>query len=110
MYYSEWILRYSIGFIIHEKPITYGSDFLGDKKGFYFLLGHFNRRLNKRIRPKIQILKILGGNYSERLYNSGSIAEKETKFLTLNQELTEEELVKVKAGVKSGKICTGKQQ
>jgi hypothetical protein len=109
MYYSEWILRYSIGFIIHEKPITY-ADFLGDKKGFYFLLkGPFNKRPHKRIRPKIQILKILGGNYSERLYESGSIAEKETKFLTLNQEFTEEELARVKIGIETGKICIGKR-
>jgi hypothetical protein len=110
MYYSEWILRYSIGFIIHERPITY-KDFLGDKKGFYFLFrGPLSKKLNKRIRPKVQILKILGGSYRENLYVSGSIAEKETKFLTLNQKFTEEELVKVKAGVKSGKICIGKQQ
>ena len=110
MYYSEWILRCSIGFIIHERPITY-KDFLGDKKGFYFLFrGPLSRKLNKRIRPKVQILKILGGSYEERLYEPMSIAEKETKFLTLNQELTEEELVKVNAGVKLGKICIGKQR
>lgn len=110
MYYSEWIFRYSIGFIIHERPITY-KDFLGDKKGFYFLFrGPLSKKLNKRIRPKVQILKILGGSYRERFYESGSIAEKETKFLTLNQKFTKEELVKVKDGVKSGKICIGKQR
>lgn len=110
MYYSEWILRYSIGFIIHERPITY-KDFLGDKKGFYFLFrGPLSKKLNKRIRPKVQILKILGGSYREHLYVSGSIAEKETKFLTLNQELTEEELVKVKIGIELGEICIGKQR
>ena len=109
MYYSEWILRYSIGFIIHERPITY-KDFLGDKKGFYFLFkGPLRRKLNKRIRPKIQILKILGGNYRERIYESGSIAEKETKFLTLNQKFTEEELAMVKIGIETGKICIGKR-
>jgi hypothetical protein len=109
MYYSEWIFKYSIGFIIHERPITY-KDFLGDKKGFYFLLrGSLSKKLNKRIRPKVQILKILGGSYRKRLYLSGSIAEKETKFLTLNQELTEEELVKVKIGIELGEICIGKQ-
>lgn len=111
MYYSEWVFRYSIGFIIHEKPITYGSDFIGSNKGFYFLLGGpFNKKLNKRIRPKVQILKILGGNYREHLYVSGSIAEKEIKFLTLNQKFTEEELMKVKIGIKTGKICIGEQR
>ena len=109
MYYSEWILRHSIGFIIHEKPITYNSDFLGNKKGFRFLFkGPLNRRLNKRIRPKIQILKILGGNYMERLYESGSIAEKEIRFLTLNQKFTEEELARVKIGIETSEICIGK--
>ena len=109
MYYSEWILRYSIGFIIHERPITY-IDFLGDKKGFYFLFrGPLSKKLNKRIRPKVQILIILGGSYREHLYVSGSIAEKETRFLTLNQKFTEEEEIQVIEGIKTGKICIGKR-
>ena len=109
MYYSEWILRCSIGFIIHERPITY-KDFLGDKKGFYFLFrGPLSKKLNKRIRPKVQILKILGGSYREHLYVSGSIAEKETRFLTLNQKFTEEEEIQVIEGIKTGKICIGKR-
>ena len=61
MYYSEWIVNFDgimIGFLIHEQPITYGSDW-GWYNGFYLTLN----KMNKKVRPKTRILKICGGYY-----------------------------------------------
>ena len=106
MYYSEWIANFDgivIGFLIHEQPITYGSDW-GRYNGFYLTLN----KMNKRVRPKIRILKTIGGYYID--YIDHRFYKEYIKFITYNQKLTPEEEKIVKAGVKSGKICIGKQR
>ena len=52
MYYSEWVWNFEdaiIGFLIHEQPLTYGSDW-GRYNGFYLNLGPIH--VNKKVRPK----------------------------------------------------------
>ena len=108
MYYSEWIWNFEvaiIGFLIHEQPLTYGSDW-GRYSGFYLSLGSIH--VNKKVRSKTRILKTTGGCYVDcidhRFYTEY------IKFITYNQKLTPEEEKIVKAGIKSGKICIGGQQ
>lgn len=106
MYYSELIANFDgifIGFIIHEQPITYGSNW-GKYNGFYLTL---NKR-NKRVRPKTRILKTTGGYYIDNI--DRHFYKKCIKFITYNQKFTPEEEKIVKDGVKYGKICIGKQR
>jgi len=103
MFYSEWtsyIEGYTIiGFLIHEQPITYGSNW-GGYNGFYISLGIVHR--NKKVRPKTIILKIHGGYYINSI--NSCIDEKYIKFITMNQKLTPEEENIIKNGVETGRV------
>lgn len=103
MYYSEWVWNFEdavIGFLIHEQPLTYGSDW-GRYNGFYLNLGPI--RVNKKVRPKTRILKICGGYYFSSIDNL--VYRKEyIKFISINQKLTPAEEIKVKGGIMYKKL------
>lgn len=108
MYYSEWIANFEkirLGFIIHDTPLNYMSD-SGSHSGFFIELK--SGQVNKRIRPKIKILKISGGKYFKSLYTEPEF-NGFVKFLTINQKFTTEEEIKIKSGIKAGEICIGKR-
>lgn len=98
MYYSEWVWNFEdviIGFLIHEQPLTYGSDW-GRYNGFYLSLGPIH--VNKKVRPKTRILKICGGYYFNNIDNL--VYRKEyIKFISMNQKLTPAEEIRVKGGI-----------
>ena len=109
MYYSEWIANFDgivIGFLIHEQPLTYGSYWGRYNNGFFLRLGPIH--VNKKVRPKTRILKICGGCYVDNIDHR--FYKEYIKFITMNQKLTPEEEEIVKAGVKTGRICIGKQR
>ena len=99
MYYSEWVWNFEdaiIGFLIHEQPLTYESNW-ERYNGFYLNLGPI--RLNKKVRPKTRILKIYGGYYFNKIDNL--IYRKEyIKFISMNQKLTPTEEIRIKGGIK----------
>lgn len=109
MYYSEWICDYErirIGFIIHERPLTYETSRTGKDNGFFIKLR--SRQINKRIRPKTRILKISGGKYFENIFSTK--IRNNLKFISLNQKFTKEEERIIKDGIKKFEICIGKQR
>jgi hypothetical protein len=109
MYYSEWIANFEkirLGFIIHDTPLNYMSE-SGSHSGFFIEIK--SQQVNKRIRPKIKILKISGGKYFKLLYNEPGF-NGFVKFLTVNQKFTDEEELRIKSGIEIGEICIGKQR